>query len=372
MEPFLKREMAELYPDSRFSFSQRGWVIFKLGDGCDAANASNLVTARTWGRSLFSLALTGQESGVPRWNPKSFLAAIEDDSFPREERIAECVDGLLKNLREQSVGPIQHLHCWVRDGLDPAGQFQRSAAARPLSPALRQWWDAIFRALLNDQILVPDAGLNQNAKFGDTVLDVCLLSPTQFWVGTHQAMGSAQRWPGGVLPLVPTENEVISRAYYKVREAAAWAQLPIRPGMVAAEIGAAPGGSCQWLLEQGFQVLGIDPAEVDPQVSQHPRFTHVRKRGREVRRRELRKIDWLLSDANVAPDFILDTFEDLVGHPEVNPSVLIVTLKLPDLKLLTQIHQWQSRVRSWGYDVSHCRQLVFNRQEICLVATKST
>jgi 23S rRNA (cytidine2498-2'-O)-methyltransferase len=117
-------------------------------------------------------------------------------------------------------------------------------------------------------------------------------------------------------------------------------------------------------------VIGIDPAEVDPRVLAHPRFTHVRKRGAEVRRREFRNVAWLAADMNVAPEVTLEVVEGIVAHPAVNIRGLLLTLKLIDWAMADRVDDYRDRIRSWGYASVRARQLAHNRQEICVAARR--
>lgn len=364
MENALKREMAQRVPAARFSFSQRGLVVFKLPSGGKIPPADGLILARTVGESLFPVRWEA-ETGEKRWSPGQWQSSLDEGAFAGELEAKRLADHLVDRLGQSRFDGV---HVWVRDGLHPAGTFLRDAATRVVPAAWRTFQETLHQTL-NGRLSAGDGFVvNANAQFGQRILDICLLEPGHYWVGQHQVDSSSQRWPGGVLPVVPTECPVISRAYYKIREAVAWSQLSLPSGGLVAEMGASPGGSCQWLLEQGCTVLGIDPAEIEPRVAQHKRFRHLQKRGREVRRRDLADCRWLLSDANVPPNYILDTCQDLLTHPVVNPEVLILTLKLPDVDLLTQWETWRDRVMRWGYRQVSGRQLVFNRQEICLVA----
>jgi 23S rRNA (cytidine2498-2'-O)-methyltransferase len=170
-----------------------------------------------------------------------------------------------------------------------------------------------------------------------------------------------------MMPLV-LPPDAVSRAWLKMEEALRWSQLPILPGARVAEIGSAPGGASQALLARGFVVTGIDPAEMAPAVLSHPRFTHIRRRSTQVRRRDFRKIRWLTADMNVAPNYTLDAVEAIATHPEVNIRGLLLTLKLPDWGLADGVPQWLNRVRSWGYNMVWARQLQHNRREICIAA----
>ena len=100
-------------------------------------------------------------------------------------------------------------------------------------------------------------------------------------------------------------------------------------------------------------------------------FTHVKKRGIDMRRREFRKIKWLAIDMNVAPAYTLDTAEAIVTHPEINVRGLLLTLKLSDWDLAEHMPDYLFRIRTWGYKQIHARQLQHNGQEICVAALKA-
>jgi 23S rRNA (cytidine2498-2'-O)-methyltransferase len=203
------------------------------------------------------------------------------------------------------------------------------------------------------------------------VLDCILIDEHQWWLGMHRARSLVSRYPGGFLAIEPP-IPMVSRAYLKMEEALRWSELPIRAGDRCAEIGAAPGGSSQALLDRGLLVTGIDPAEMDPAILARPHFTHVRKRGHEVRRREFSKTRWLMADMNVAPRYTLDVVEGIVTHRGVNIRGMILTLKLLQWRLAEEIPRYLERIRSWGYDEVRARQLQYNRQEICVAALRAT
>ena len=115
-------------------------------------------------------------------------------------------------------------------------------------------------------------------------------------------------------------------------------------------------------------MVGIDPAEVDPLISENPNFRHIRKRSKDVSRREFNGVDWLTCDINLPPSYTLDTVESVVMHPKVRIRGLILTLKLVDWSLAAEIPAFVERVRQWGYSRIRVRQLHHNRQEVCLVA----
>ena len=335
-EQALKRELARRWPGWRLAYSRPGFLTFKLpGDHPLPEDLDmDLVFARTFGFSL------GKVTGA---DLASLAAAVWDVWGHR---------------------PVQRIHVWPRDAAGP-GQ-------RGFEPGLTPQAFEAAQALHNhcpkpESLPAGACDLNRPARPGDCVLDCILVRPDEWWVGFHRARSALSRWPGGLMPL-QLPAHAVSRAYLKMQEALHWSQLPIPPQARCAEIGSAPGGSSQALLDRGYWVLGIDPAEMHPALLAHPRFTHIRRRALQVPRRQLRKVRWLMADLNVAPRYTLDTVEAFVTHPQISIRGMLLTLKLLQWDLADEVPQYMERVRSWGYNVVRCRQLAHNRQEVCLAA----
>jgi len=201
------------------------------------------------------------------------------------------------------------------------------------------------------------------------VLDIVVIQPGEWCVGWHWAVTVPQRWPGGAIP-VRVPPHAVSRAYAKIEEAIQWGSLPLAPGDECVEIGCAPGGATQALLDRGLFVTGIDPADVDPILLEHPRFRHLQKRGRDVRRHEFLGVRWLAADMNIPPEATLDEVETIVTHPGVTIRGMVLTLKLSDWALAERLPEFVARVRHWGYRDVRVRQLVSGGQEVCVVALR--
>jgi 23S rRNA (cytidine2498-2'-O)-methyltransferase len=339
-EAALKADVARRHSELRFAFSRPGFVTFRVADNAAGGSPPTLRStfARTWGHSL------GKVTGV---DPAD-LAAEAWTSF------AAPRDGLDARIR--------YLHVWQRDGVLPGDEGLDAAGETPAQVAGAQ-------LLASRPSATAPLALNAEAAVGEAVLDCVLVEPREWWIGWHRAESPETRWPGGV-PLLDAPAGMISRAYLKIEEALRWSELPIRAGDRCVEIGSAPGGSCAALLERGCIVTGIDPAEMDLAVLENPRFTHVRARARDVPRAVFRGARWLLSDTNVAPKHTLDTVEAIVTAPDVRLEGLVLTLKLTDPSSTAKLPAFHKRVRGWGYEHVRARQLAFNRQEICVVATE--
>jgi len=335
-ERALKNEIAREHSELRFAFSRPGFVTFRFPESLSREEfALRSVFARTWGYSL------GQVGGA-------------DD--------VELARDAWRLVAEQlGDGTARHLHVWQRARPLPGDEgFDGSAdeLARKIG------------ALLVDQRpgSVERPAVNAAALAGELVLDCVLVERHEWWLGWHRASSPETRWPGGVPPLTAPPR-MISRAYLKIQEALLWSELLLSTDDRCVEIGSAPGGSCLALLERGCVVTGIDPAEMDPAVLAYPNFTHVRARSKEVKRSVFRGCQWLIMDANVAPNYTLDTLAGILTRPDVRPEGLVLTLKLTDPALAAKLPELAGRIRALGFRTVRMRQLAFNRQEICAVAT---
>lgn len=346
-EAALKSEIARVWPDFRFAYSRPGFLTFKLPADQTLDDDFDLrsVFARAYGFSL------GRAQG-------DSSEALADEA-----------------VRLAGSRTFDRLHVWSRDvraagdrGYLPGPVDADRAAAELLVRRLPQSAAATLLAPTSPGHLVLDCVLIESA--GGTI-SADRDSPRQWWIGYHRAASITSCQPGGMWPVQLPEHAV-SRAYLKLEEALRWSRLPLCPGDSVAEIGAAPGGTVQALLDRGLVVMGIDPAEMDPRVTEHPNFVHLRKRGAEVRRREFRKIRWLLADLNVAPHYTLDTVEAIATHREVQLQGLLLTLKLLDWKLAEELPDYLQRIRGWGFDNVQARQLQTGRQEVCVAAVKDS
>jgi len=334
-EAAMKRQLARRWPDIRPAFSRPGLVTFKVPGDRQLTDEFVLETvfARAWGFSLGK------------------IEAADAEAMARQAWALA------------PTPPPHWVHVWQRETAPPAGESppeddspMREARAAMLRNCPSPTW---LDTRASDAL--------QPARLGDRVLDCVLVEPGQWWIGYHRVSDVPSQWPGGEIPLT-LPPEAVSRAWLKMEEALRWSQLPIRAGAQFAEIGSAPGGASQALLSRGFRVLGIDPAEMHPDVLAHPNFTHLRKRASEVRRREFRKVRWLSADMNVAPSYTLDAVEDIVTHPQVNIRGMLLTLKLFHWTLADHLPEYLERVRQWGYNMVRARQLWHNRREICVAA----
>jgi len=330
-EPSIKRWIAARIPSARFAFSRPGLLTYKLtDDSVETLSAfGQLPLIRTYGLGLGSFA------------------------GDRDELVAR-----LRQTREAREARLWHL--WRRDRAR-VGEFDFEPFA---DPALA---DQALE-LARDAGIDPLPRCNQVAERGEAVFDLIAVDEGKWLLGTHVASSPSSCWVGGVPPL--ERRDVVSRAYYKLAEALRWSELPIRVGDLALEIGSAPGGACQILLELGLKVIGVDPAAMDRRVLDHPNFEHVRMRSRDLQQRRLSRVAWLFCDANLVPEAVLDELEPLATSRHLNLRGAVLTLKMPSWERFDRLDDYVARITSWGWRRVRVRHRAFDRQELAVVAER--
>jgi 23S rRNA (cytidine2498-2'-O)-methyltransferase len=111
---------------------------------------------------------------------------------------------------------------------------------------------------------------------------------------------------------------------------------------------------------------------MDAAVLAHPNFTHVRARAKDVKRSVFRDGRWLVMDANVAPNYTLDTLESVLTKGGARPAGLVLTLKLTEPSLADRLPSIAERLSKLGFRRVRMRQLAFNRREVCAVVSDPT
>ena len=343
-EQALKSEIAAGPVRARPAFSRPGFVTFKLDSPCADPKQFQLQAtfARTYGFSLGKVCGKLTSKLVQQtWSLPAVQTVIDEQ-------------------------PVVDLHVWQRDTAQP-GMRSFEPGPTELAMAVEQ---SLRKQSPIESLGRQPTSPHPSSRRNRWVLDVVLVEPSEWWIGCHRTTRRIDCWPGGVLPLELPEHAV-SRAYLKMQEALEWSALPIARGDLCVELGCAPGGASQALLDKGLQVLGVDPAEVAPEVLADPHFTHIRRSSAEVPYKQLRGVQWLAADMNVAPSFTLDVVEQVVANNQTNVRGMILTLKLTNWQLAAELPTLIDRVRGWGYRDVRTRQLAFNRQELCLVALRS-
>lgn len=309
MADALKRELSRTRPELRLAFSRPGLVTFKSDRAVTPDDPPGSTFAWVWGQSI-----------GPARDPEAAA-----------QQLAPC--------------GVDRVHVFARDPDAPAD--------------LAPWRDAIAARL------GPREGA---ARPGELVADVAVAAGEPAWLGLHRH--DARRSPnagGGFGVEVPPEAP--SRAYAKIEEAIAWAELPVAAGQVALEIGAAPGGAVLALARRGLEVFAVDPGELAPAVRALPGVHHVATKVGALRWEQLPpRVDWLLVDVNLAPQVALHEIARLAPPLRATLRGAVITLKLNELAFVDELPALAARIAALGLPDVRLRHLPSNRREVCAVA----
>lgn len=108
-------------------------------------------------------------------------------------------------------------------------------------------------------------------------------------------------------------DEHVSRAYFKIQEAFARVPYALR-GKTAVDIGAAPGGWSEYLVERGARVIAVDPADMDASLEHRVAHLRMDARDEETARmveRVARAVDVITCDVNADPRDVARTLAEL-------------------------------------------------------------
>ncbi len=349
-EKALKQEVAARLSGWEFAFSRPGFVTFKLPKPTtvDRFEPPKLTFARTVGLSFERL------SGHDQMGDLAQAVA----THPATVALAQ-------------QGPLR-LHVWQRDAALP-GEDGIEPGSTPLSDAASEAILAAAPEVFSFSAAnKTDDKNNVSRRASAVALDVVMVEAAEWWVGAHLIRSRTDRWTGGI-PQLTLPDHAVTRAYLKMQEALRWSALPASKGDHWIELGCAPGGASQALLDAGMLVTGVDPAEVDEALVTERRFRHLQMRSAEAPHSEFAGANWLAADINAAPSYTLDAAEAIAAKPEASIRGLLLTLKLLSHHLAEpeQILACIERVRSWGFADVRVRQLAFNRREYCLAALRT-
>ena len=341
-EPDLAAELGERAAEAGvvgYARAERGsgYVLF-LGD--DEAMAKRL----PWQSLVFarqSLPLFAELRGLdPRDRIGPMIAAIE--AATAEDRVSR-----------------RHGTLWV--------EHPDSDAGKPLSGLARSFGNALRPALRKRGLLsqVEDPALPR--------LHVCFLD------GDHALLASADPahsspWPLGV-PRLKLHADAPSRSALKLEEALHVLLDPtqrrdlLRPGMTAADLGAAPGGWTWVLARQGLRVIAIDNGPLREHLFDTGMVEHLRADG--FRWQPARPLDWMVCDMVEQPSRVARRMGDWFREGWCRQSIF--NLKLPMKK------RWLETRRSLdGFMEAaatpvtvHARQLYHDREEITVFARRT-
>ena len=196
-------------------------------------------------------------------------------------------------------------------------------AGKPLSALARSFGNALRPALRKAGVLA--AGSDPHLPR----LHVCFLAGDHALLALADPRDSAP-WPLGI-PRLKLHPDAPSRSALKLEEAflvlldAAEREQLLRPGMSAADLGAAPGGWTWVLGKLGAQVTAIDKAPLARHVAAMPNVRWQQGSAFALEPRDFERVDWLCSDVICYPSRLLKLVERWLASGKLRHA--ICTLK---------------------------------------------
>jgi 23S rRNA (cytidine2498-2'-O)-methyltransferase len=236
----------------------------------------------------------------------------------------------------------------------------RKAANSPFPFASAEARDIVAEVLreLGAEMVVQDADLVVSAYA--TALSMLL--------GCSDPRDNLSDWPGGAVRF-RREEGLISRAAFKLLEAEKAFRLPLDAFTHALDLGAAPGGWTNVLLQKGLKVTAVDPAAMDLSLAGHPRLRHLRKNASDVTFPP-GSFDLLVCDMSWDPHRTCRLVCGLAGSLAAGGSG-IITLKLMHRKPFQTIREL-SEAYSASFEIRKIKQLFHNREEVTMWVRKKS
>jgi 23S rRNA (cytidine2498-2'-O)-methyltransferase len=213
--------------------------------------------------------------------------------------------------------------------------------------------------------VLADIGSEPALQSPDLILSL-YAGPEQLYAGWGTPEEQLSDWPGGAIRFQREEGQ-ISRAKFKLLEAERTFKLHFADFGSAIDIGAAPGGWTHLLLERGLKVTSVDPADLHPSITGHPRLTYLKKNASDLRFKP-GTFDLLVCDMSWSPmqmvKLVLEQTEALAQG-----AAAVITVKLMHKKPLQTIRDVIAKLET-AFELRKAKQLFHNRDEITLYLVK--
>ena len=218
-----------------------------------------------------------------------------------------------------------------------------------------------------------ETGAIEDIKKPQVVISI-LCTMYQGYIGISSVEENLSAWPGGARHFAQTPEQ-ISRAEFKLLEALEYFDISLEPGKRVLDLGAAPGGWTQLLLEAHMQVVAVDPAKLDPRLGRRQGLEHYRGYAEDYIEEAIRKRETFDVIVN---DMRMDAREAARGLAYASRCLrsdgfIISVFKLPHASVnVDPLHTLKDalNIMSKAYRVVQAHQLFHNRQEVTVVAAQ--
>ncbi|HZH02183.1 MAG TPA: 23S rRNA (cytidine(2498)-2'-O)-methyltransferase RlmM, partial [Myxococcaceae bacterium] len=253
-------------------------------------------------------------------------------------------------LRRYARGRPIHVQAWVPD----------AAAYQGLTADVEAWGAQVTAALPAAERLTQ---AREARERGATLGQLCLLSPTLAVVGTVSAREAVSLAPGG-RQRMRRGPDAPSRAAMKLDEALETLGVGPDKGDLCVDLGAAPGGWTQRLLERGAKVVAVDPGPLRRDLAAHPKVQHFKESAFHYTPEA--PADWLFCDMAWRP---LEVAQLLAKWARSGwADALCANFKLPMKDKNPLLFRVRATLADAGWRRLAIRQLYHDRDEVTVTA----
>lgn len=219
-----------------------------------------------------------------------------------------------------------------------------------------QLWRRLAAALTDMDIEVSRGGTSH-------ILSACV-TENGIIFGSNGAANALADWPGGRVRLAKPKGQ-ISRAEFKLEELFRTESVVLPEGGKALDLGASPGGWSRILLERGFEVWAVDPADLDRRLDGREGLHHIQTTAGPFLAENSERFTLIVNDMRMTPGLSASIMNSAAGH--LAPDGLgIMSVKLQPTDPLRAIDD-TFHMLSKAWELVFARQLHHNRNEITVV-----
>ncbi len=242
-----------------------------------------------------------------------------------------------------------------------------SDEGKPLAGLARSFGNALRPALRKAGLLAPrdDTRLPR--------LHVAFVDGDHAFLAQTDPADSAP-WPLGI-PRLKVHADAPSRSALKLEEAllvllsAQECETLMKPGMRAADLGAAPGGWTWVLTRHGLRVIAIDNGPLRPHLMETGQVEHLREDG--FRWHPSAPLDWMVCDMVEQPIRVAHRMAEWFAHGWCRHAIF--NLKLPMKKRWQETERCLDLFRGQAQQplTLRAKQLYHDREEITVFASSN-